>query len=67
MSKCGETYIDFYKLYDEYDNFLSGGESNSPWVSEVSSKFSFYSTDNLFFNPNGGGGLIVIFRWLFLH
>jgi len=35
VSKCGETYIDFYKLYDEYDNFLSGGESNSPWVSEV--------------------------------
>ena len=50
MSKCGETYIDFYKLYDEYDNFLSGGESNSPWVSEVSSKLYFYSIDNLFVN-----------------
>ena len=36
MSKCGETYIDFYKLYDEYDTFLSPQcESTNPWISEV--------------------------------
>ena len=37
VSKCGETYIDFYKLYEEYDPFLTSGgaESNSAWVTEV--------------------------------
>ena len=37
VSKCGETYIDFYKLYEEYDPFLTsgGGESNAAWVTEV--------------------------------
>ena len=48
VSKCGETYIDFYKLYEEYDPFLSsgGGESNSAWVTEVT---IFFPTDNDFF------------------
>lgn len=37
VSKCGETYIDFYKLYEEYDPFLTsgGGESNAAWVTEM--------------------------------
>ena len=36
VSKCGETYIDFYKLYEDYDSFLCvNSENSNPWISEV--------------------------------
>lgn len=35
VSKCGETYIDFFKLYEEYDPLLYQAEWSSPWISEV--------------------------------
>ena len=42
VSKCGETYIEFYKLYDEYDPFLATNtcENNSPWLHEVGQYYS---------------------------
>ena len=33
LSKCGETYIEFFKLYEEYDSFISN--CDSPWTSEL--------------------------------
>ena len=35
VSKCGETYIEFFKLYEEYDPLLYQAEWSSPWISEV--------------------------------
>jgi len=45
LSKCGETYIDFFKLYEEYDSFLYNCEASSPWISEVWSSSSDNSRD----------------------
>ena len=35
VSKCGETYLDFFKLYEEYNPLLCQVELANPWVSEA--------------------------------
>lgn len=34
VSKCGETYIEFFNLHVEYDAFLVSSEPSNPWVSD---------------------------------
>lgn len=38
VSKCAETYVEFFRLYEEYDPMLTGLASSgdsSPWVTDV--------------------------------
>ena len=34
VSKCGETYIEFFELYEDQDPLLYQAECSSPWISE---------------------------------
>lgn len=34
MSKCAETYIEFFNLHHEYDAFLVATEPSNPWISD---------------------------------
>ena len=34
VSKCSETYIEFFGLHHEYDAFLAATEPSNPWVSD---------------------------------
>ena len=54
VSKCAETYIEFFNLHHEYDSFLVAAEPSNPWVSDSTEFWEM-------FGGGGGGGLHGIF------
>jgi regulator of G-protein signaling len=34
LSKCAESYIEYYNLHSEYDAFLVASEPSNPWISD---------------------------------
>jgi len=54
VSKCAETYIEFFNLHHEYDSFLVAAEPSNPWVSDSTEFWEM-------FGGGGSGGLHGIF------
>ena len=42
VSKCAETYIEFFNLHHEYDAFLVASEPSNPWVSDSTELWEMY-------------------------
>ena len=52
VSKCAETYIEFFNLHHEYDSFLVAAEPSNPWVSDSTEFWEMFGGGG-----GGGGGL----------
>jgi regulator of G-protein signaling len=50
VSKCAETYVEFFGLHHEYDAFLVPTEPSNPWISD---SIEFWE---MFGHGGGGGG-----------
>ena len=57
VSKCAETYIEFFNLHHEYDSFLVAAEPSNPWVSDSTEFWEMFGGGG----GGGGGGLHGIF------
>ncbi len=42
VSKCAETYVEFFTLHHEYDPFLAHAEPQNPWVSDSTDFWEVY-------------------------
>ena len=42
VSKCAETYIEFFSLHHEYDAFLVASEPPNPWITESTELWEMY-------------------------
>lgn len=42
VSKCADTYVEFYQLHYEYDAFLVPAEPSNPWVSDSTDMWEIY-------------------------
>ena len=51
VSKCAETYIEFFNLHHEYDSFLVAAEPSNPWVSDNTEFWEMFGG-----GAGGGGG-----------
>ena len=46
VSKCGETFIEHFSLYQEYDPFLVPPEPSNPWVTDSSEFWDMFEKCN---------------------
>ncbi len=42
VSKCAETYVEFFNLHSDYDAFLVQPEPQNPWVSDSTELWEIY-------------------------
>lgn len=42
VSKCSETYIEFFSLHQDYDAFLAPMEPSNPWVSDATELWEMF-------------------------
>ena len=43
VSKCTETYIEFFQLHHEYDAFLVASEPSNPWITDSTELWDMYA------------------------
>ncbi len=62
VSKCAETYVEFFTLHHEYDAFLVPTEPSNPWISDSTEFWEMLGGVGSGGAGGGGGGSGMLFR-----